>query len=65
MQHLSVQEVEGGVPTLDQAKPAGKATIAAVHQQMDEAVRPSPFKLKVMTIPLITTGLIAGGSTHT
>lgn len=65
MQHMSVQEVQGGVTSLKQAKRAGDATIAAVHQQMDEAVKPSPLKLKVMTVPLITTCLIAGGPSHT
>lgn len=61
MQHLIVQEEQGGLTDLKLAKPAGDATIAAVHQQMDEAVRPSPFKLKVMTVPVITTCLVADG----
>ena len=65
MQHLTVQEVQGGVASLEQAKPAGKATIAAVHPQVDEAVKHSPFNVQVTTVPVMTTCLIAGGLSHT
>ena len=64
MQHLTVQEVQGGVASLEQAKPAGKATIAAVHPQVDKAVKHSPFNVQVTTVSVMTTCLIAGGLSY-